>query len=122
MSQRSRTRESNGDHQLIKQGHGTGDNTATKGKYLPVTAGLWWFAPDVNGRTYANSRFIAHLLSLSINVIYMVQNPNSRPWPRRESRREKAKDIKEIEGNNQTEAQKGLDDMMAPCQVSCPTG
>jgi len=122
MSAASRTRESNGDHQLIKQAHGTGDNTATSGKYLPVTAALWWFAPNVSGRTYSNFHFIAHLLSLGINVIYMVQNPHARPWPRRESKKQKAKDVKEIESNSRSVAEKGLNNMMAPCRVMCPVG
>jgi len=122
MSSRSRTRESKGDHQLIKQGHGTGANAATRGRYLPVTAGLWWFAPNASGRTYSDFHFIAHLLSLSINVIYMIQNPNAKPWPRRETKKQKAKDVKEIESNSQSEARKGLNNMMAPCQVMCPVG
>lgn len=120
MGMSRRNTEASADHQLVRQGHGTGENTATKGRFLPVTAALWWFAPDVGGHTYGNSTFIAHLLSLGINVIYMVQNPHARAWPRRESRKRKAKDVKEIESDSTSSAQKGLNDMMQPCIMACP--
>jgi hypothetical protein len=112
--------EADRDHALIKQGHGGGANTATQGRFLPVTAGLWWFAPNVNGFTYNNFTFIAHLLSLSINVIYIEQNQNSQLWPRRETKREKAKDVKEIESNDLAHASKALDSMIGPCLMVCP--
>lgn len=113
--------EASYDHALYIQGHGIGANAFDKGKYLPVTAAFWWFAPDVDGYTYFNSKFLIHLLSLGINIVYMVQNDNAPPWPRNgEAKKQVAKDVKEIESNNGGTAQNGLDNLMAPC-VKVPT-
>jgi hypothetical protein len=111
------------DHKLYIQGHGIGANAFDRGQYLPVTAVLWWFAPDVDGITYYNAHFLAYLLALGINIVYMVQNSNAPPWPRREGKQQEAKDVKEFESNNRSSAQAGLDNMIAPCVYTptCPS-
>jgi hypothetical protein len=108
------------DHNLYIQGYGIGANVFDKGQHLPVTAAFWWFAPDVNGVTYYNAPFLIHLLSLGINIVYMVQNPNAPPWPRKENKKQEAKDVEEIESNDEGEAQTGLDNLIAPCIVTSP--
>lgn len=115
--------EASYDHALYIQGHGIGSNAFDRGEYLPVTAVLWWFAPDVDGITYFNAAFLVHLLSLGINIVYMVQNENAPPWPRPESKQQKARDVKEFENNNRSLAQSGLDNMIAPCVYTptCPS-
>jgi hypothetical protein len=115
--------EASYDHALYIQGHGIGSNKFDKGEYLPVTAAFWWFAPDAAGYTYYDGKFLINLLSLGINIVYMVQNENAPPWPRNEeSKKQKAKDIKEIESNNESSALSGLDNMIAPCIMvpTCP--
>lgn len=110
------------DHNLYIQGYGIGANKFDNGEYLPVTAAFWWFAPDADGVTYYDAKFLVHLLSLGINIVYMVQNDNAQPWPRQESKQEKAKDVKDIESNNENSARTGLDDLIGPCDLTptCP--
>jgi hypothetical protein len=111
------------DHRLYLQGNGFGSNTFDKGEYLPVTAAFWWFAPDVDGITFFNAHFLATLLAYGINIVYMVQVDNAPPWPRREDKRQVAKDVKGIESNNSSAALAGLDNLMAPCVYTptCPS-
>ncbi|MGD0701851.1 MAG: hypothetical protein ABSA02_18450 [Trebonia sp.] len=118
-----RNSEASYDHNLYIQGYGIGANTFDKGEYLPVTAAFWWFAPDVEGVTYYNSAFLIHLLSLGINIVYMVQNDNAQPWPRRESKKQEAKDVEEIESNDESTALSGLDNLIGPCVMAptCPS-
>ena len=113
--------QSGTDATLLKQAHGIGANTATKGEFLPVKQAVWWFAPR-NGVTYANFTFIQSLLARGINVVYMVDNPSAKAWPRTESKNRKAKDIKEIETNSQVSALSGLDNLIGPCLMICPVG
>jgi hypothetical protein len=115
--------EASYDHNLYIQGYGIGSNTFDKGDYLPVTAVLWWFAPDVTGYTFYDANFFVKLLSWGINIVYMVQNDKAPPWPRPANKKQKAKDVKEIESNNQSTALAGLDNLMAPCTYSstCPS-
>jgi hypothetical protein len=116
-------RQTSYDHNLYIQGYGIGANVFDKGEYLPVTAAFWWFAPDVGGVTYYNSGFLIHLLSLGINIVYMVQNDNAQPWPRRESKKQEAKDVTEIESNDESTALSGLDNLIGPCVMvpTCPS-
>jgi hypothetical protein len=107
------------DHALYIQGHGLGANTFDKNQYLPVTAALWWFAPNVDGVTYFNASFLVKMLSQGINIIYLQQDDSARPWPRQESKQQKAKDIKEIEGNNEAAAASAADSMFQPCPMVC---
>jgi|GEM_PF-1521485 len=114
--------EAGQDSALIRQGYGLGANAATKGQYLPVTAGLWWFAPNVAGFTAHDLSFIAHLLSLGINVVYIEHNPGAQVWPRPETREQEVEAIQEIENGNATQAQDGLDNMIGPCLLFCRIG
>jgi hypothetical protein len=114
--------EAGQDSALIRQGHGLGANAVTKGQYLPVTAGLWWFAPNVAGFTANDFSFIAHLLSMGINVVYIEHNPGAQVWPRPETRKQEAEDVQEIENGNATQAQEGLDNMIGPCLLFCRIG
>jgi hypothetical protein len=113
--------QSGTDAALLKQGHGIGANTATKGEFLPVKQAVWWFAPR-GGVTYHDFTFIQSLLARGINVVYMVDNPRAPAWPRTESKNRKAKDIKEIETNSQVSALSGLDNLIGPCLMICPVG
>jgi hypothetical protein len=110
------------DHSLYIQGYGIGANKFDNGQYLPITAAFWWFAPDAAGVTYYNAGFLIHMLSLGINIVYIVQNNNAQPWPRQESKQAKAKDVKEIESNNASSARAGLDNLIGPCNLAptCP--
>jgi hypothetical protein len=113
--------EASYDHALYIQGYGIGSNKFDKGEYLPVTAAFWWFAPDVEGYTYFNSKFLINLLSQGINIIYLVQNDDAPPWPRDgENKKQVAKDVKELEGNDESSAQDGLDNLIAPCGIAAP--
>lgn len=114
--------EASDDNALYLQGHGFGSNKYDRGEYLPVTAALWWFAPDASGVTYYDPHVLAHLLSLGINIVYMVQVDTAPPWPRKKDKKQVAKDTKEIENNDEATALVGLDDLMAPCPpaASCP--
>jgi hypothetical protein len=107
------------DHALYIQGHGLGANTFDKNEYLPVTASLWWFAPNVNGVTYFNPSFLINMLSQGINIIYLEQDNSAQPWPRPESKKQKAEDTKEIESNDEATAVAGLDNMFQPCPMVC---
>jgi hypothetical protein len=111
--------EAGQDSALIRQGYGLGANAVTKGQYLPVTAGIWWFAPNVAGFTANDFSFIAHLLSVGINVVYIEHNPGAQVWPRPETREQEAEDVQEIENGNATQAQDGLDNMIGPCLLFC---
>jgi hypothetical protein len=104
---------------MLSNRHGFGANTFNRGEFLPVTTAVWWFAPK-DGVTFSNFTFIKSLLARGIDVVYMVDNANARVWPRREGRRRKAKDIREIESGDATRAQDGLDDMIGPCLQVCP--
>jgi hypothetical protein len=107
------------DHALYIQGHGLGANAFNKNRYLPVTAALWWFAPNVNGVTYFNAAFLTKMLSQGINIIYLQQDDSARPWPRQESKEQKAKDVKQIESNNRASAAAAADGMFQPCPMVC---
>ena len=108
------------DHRLYIQGFGVGANKFDRGQTLPVTAVLWWFAPDVTGHTFFNAHFLATLLAYGINIVYMVQVNDAPPWPRQESKQQKARDVNEFESNNGSTALAGLDNLIAPC-VYTPT-
>jgi hypothetical protein len=107
------------DHALYIQGHGIGANAFDKNHYLPVTAALWWFAPNVDGVTYFNATFLVKMLSQGINIVYLQQDDSARPWPRRESKQQKARDVSRIEGNSQSAAAAALDAMFQPCPMVC---
>jgi hypothetical protein len=111
--------EAGQDNGLIGQGYGIGANVFDKGQYLPVTAGIWWFAPNVDAYTYSDFSFIAHLLSLGINVVYIEYDPGAQVWPRPEGSGAEAEDVQEIESGDATQAQRGLDDMIGPCIMAC---
>lgn len=50
----------------------------------------------------------------------MVQKDNAQPWPRRESKKQEAKDVEEIESNDESTALSGLDNLIGPCIMSSP--
>lgn len=111
--------QSKQDALMLRNRHGYGANASNRGEFLPVTTAIWWFAPR-HGITFSDSPFIQSLLARGIDVVYIIDNPNAMIWPRSEGKRRKAKDIKEIETNNSTRAQDGLDDMIGPCLQVCP--
>jgi hypothetical protein len=109
---------------LMKQrhGYGTSAKAGLKGRYLPVNGVVWWFAPDVNAYTYDNFKWIVdNLLLKGIDVVWMQQDDNAMPWPRRESKKQEEDDVKEIETNDETAATTALDNMMQPCPEVCPS-
>jgi len=113
------------DTQLLKQGHGFGANADDRGHFLPVKSATWWFVPGATGITYNDFPFITSLLARGINVIYLIDVRNDRSvkkWPRTESKQRKARDIKEIETNNATNARAGLNNLVGPCLMVCPAG
>jgi hypothetical protein len=115
--------EASRDVALLKQRHGYGTSAKAhlKGRYLPVDGVIWWFAPDVYAYTYDDFKWIVdNLLLKGINVVWMQQDDNAMPWPRRESKKQKEDDVKEIESNNETAATTALDNMMQPCPEVCP--
>ena len=110
------------DTQLLKQGHGFGANAFNRGHFLPVRSATWWFVPGPTGITYTAFPFIRSLLARGINVIYLIDDPTAKAWPRTESKQRKAKDVKEIETNNATQARAGLNNLVGPCLMVCPAG
>jgi hypothetical protein len=109
------------DTHLLAQGHGLGANAFDRNQFLPVKQAVWWFVPKA-GITYNNFTFITSLLARGINVVYLIDNPSAKAWPRTESKQRKAKDVKEIETNNQTLARAGLTNLVGPCLMVCPVG
>jgi hypothetical protein len=111
--------QSGADADMLKQGHGVGANADTRGRFLPVTGAFWWFVPK-NGVTYSNFKFINTLLQRGINVIYVEDNRKAPAWPRAQGNKRKADDIAEIQTNDVSRAQAGLNDMIGPCLDICP--
>ena len=114
----------NYDRDLLRLKHAYGSNQKGSFKefyrqYLPINGDAWWFAPDASGYTSKNAGLFAQLISLGINVFRLVQSDQALPFPRRQSKKQKGKETKEIESNDPKQIEDGMNSAFQPCLMMC---
>ena len=87
--------------------------------YRSLNGDIWWFAPDVSGYTSKNGGLFAQLIALNINVFRLVQSDQALPFPRRQSKKQKGKETKEIESNAPGQVEDGMNSAFRPCPLMC---